>query len=187
MVKPEKRKKVQGFLEGKLRFDSNPDGKHESFSIPKKLAIHLPKQLPVNLQHGRGDVIPHIIRQIYQFLGLTYKEFVIGKNCNLSASVIYRALLWKHLQDFVSLYGENRSTYSAILEQYLVSSHASLDIVRTEFGIDQPNKYEQQIAMRISAQAESLSKKTNDFESVFEGKLSDFVNKLTKSFEENPS
>lgn len=184
MVKPEKKAKVQKFLEGKLKFEPDLGGKHESFFIPKKLAIHLPKQLPVNLQHGRGDVTPHIIRQIFNLLGLEYREFVVGKDCNISASVIYRALLWRHLQVFVNEYSSNRVAIGAILEQYLISSEASLKIILADFELKSLNKHEIKVAKRISDQASRLPDVLNDYEQLFDGRLSLFVADIVNSFDE---
>lgn len=182
MAKPEKRKKVQSFLEDKLRFRANPGGKHESYSIPDELAIYLPNQLPVNLQHGRKDVAPHIIRQIYLFLGLDYKEFLVGKDCYICASVIYRALLWKHLREYLSGYSGNRTAMGAVLDQYLISSEASLDVVLSDFPIGALNKHEVKLVHRISDQATELKSSMPDFQEQFDGRLAAFVDRIVSSF-----
>ncbi len=182
MARPEKRRVVQSFLQGKLEFEPDLNGPHESFSIPKKLAIFLPKSPLVNLQHGRKDVVAHIVRQIYQFLGLEYKEFLVGKECHICASVIYRALLWKHLRTFVEDFSSNRVAMSAVLEQYLISSEASLSVVMSDFKVAKLNKHELKVAERIAQQAAELENSLSDFDELFEGRLAAFVARISSSF-----
>jgi hypothetical protein len=185
MAKPEKKADMTAFLKGKLRFVSDPDGKHESFSIPKKMSIILPSYLPINLQHGRSDVGSHIVRQIFNFLGLSYSEFLVGKKCKISAAVIYKCLLWKHFTEFFNYYCDNSAAYSAILEQYIFSGLKSLDIILAEFGSETLNPNEVAILDRISFQAKQMASTTDDWDTAFKGGARIFTEKLLASFQKD--
>ena len=183
MARPIDKKDMEKFLGNKLDMERNPSGRHEGFSISRDLSIFLPGVLPVNLQHGRGDVSPHIVRQVCDFLGLTFKEFSDGKRCNIGGSVIYRALLWKHMDYYFSRYKENRSVYKLILEQYSTSAERSLPLIMSVFGNERLSASEEKVVDRITDQINRLRSDDPEFEEALSGRLVAFGEELGRSFQ----
>src|SRR5258708_6106524 len=84
------------FLEGKMRFEKKSRG-HAGYKLPDKLGICLPGVLPLHLQHGRGEVARHILRQVQEFFGMSSDEFQTAQKCGYSFVAIYIKFVVHHL------------------------------------------------------------------------------------------
>lgn len=83
---------VHQFLSGKMGL-TRSDAGHAKYVLPRKLRRALPIMLPFHVQHGRGDVADHVLRQIARVLGISERELGEAIGCHYCDLVLYLSLL----------------------------------------------------------------------------------------------
>jgi hypothetical protein len=152
MWKPAKKKDVRKLLVSKLKFHEGRPGKHQGLKFPSALAIQLPLQLPVELQHGGKDVAAHIVHQICSVLGLKHDKFVESHKCNVCAVSVYVSLLSSNALKFADNLRFDPPAYTQMFIEYCRSASRALDIVVREFPIRKLTKHDQEV-VEVSRQS----------------------------------
>jgi hypothetical protein len=108
---------LHSFLSGKLQFESR-HSRHIKYELPPHIRTFIPGVFPIHLQHGRGDVSDHIIKQIANFFGLSIPNFSIARKCDYSERAIFYSMLVSQIDRIARLVEREPIVFSRNLLVY---------------------------------------------------------------------
>lgn len=144
-------REVHAFLSGKLQMQHHRDGPHPKYYLPARLGKLLPATLPVQLQHGRGEVAPRILRQIADLFGVKLKELEDAVGCHYGAGVLYTNLVGEALIKLAHRVAVDPIVYEALLCKYCDDIPKFLAEVRSLCGRPKLKTWEAALLKRGAA------------------------------------
>lgn len=105
---------VDKFMQNKMSFE-RVDGDHAKYRFGQQTApVMRGVKLP-SIQHGRGDIPTHIIKQFEAFFGVSNRVLSEATDCHYSAMAIHLSFAIKHLDGYVSHFASDPVAFEPLL------------------------------------------------------------------------
>jgi len=146
---------IDGFLTGKMGWNRKPS-RHIQYKLPIGLSKALPLTLAVHLQHGKGDVSPHIVKQICSVFGIPQATLDSAFKCNYGNTTLYTSMLVAQMEKLVTQATSDPIVAGALLETYCSSVKQLLNEIQRVCAAGKCHRNDPELVSILIARVSSI-------------------------------